>query len=160
MELTKESQLYIYKSINFYNRYKLLSESFRFENTFESYSKNEVLNILNEIGYNAKYHKKENFFEIEEIISDKKFYLNTCLKYGLVELIIGVSDVKTDALIMGGVFGNISDEIEYLAGINNERKIFLPSFRDYNDLKIILTEAFNLYEDFKHEFIIYGQYNN
>jgi hypothetical protein len=153
MEIKQENQIEIYKNINFYNRYKSISNSNQFENTFENFSKEEVLNIIKKIGYIAKYYKKGNFFEIKEVIKEVKFYFNINLKYGLVELIIGATNVKTNSFIMGGVFGHISDEIKQSQKTNNEEKIYLPSFRNYDDLELILKDAFSIYEDFKNEIV-------
>ncbi|MGQ7889834.1 hypothetical protein [Paenibacillus sp. WC2504] len=42
--------------------------------------------------------------------------------------------------------------IKYQLDGNVDDKIFKPIFRDYNDLKEILREALDMYEDFKREF--------
>ena len=61
MELNKK-ELEIYEKINLYKRHYALSVQNNYENTFENYSNEEVLKIVKELGYTAKYKKKENFF--------------------------------------------------------------------------------------------------
>ncbi|MBC6111945.1 hypothetical protein ACFOG5_06315 [Pedobacter fastidiosus] len=153
MELNQASQMQIYCNIDFYDRYKLICDLHQFENTFENVSKTEVLDILNQNGYTAKYLKNGGFFKINEMLNGIKFYFNFSLKYGLVELIIGATDFKTDRLIMGGTFGNISDDIEHSKNVSSNKKLFLPSFRNYGDLTIILNKALLIYEDFKKELL-------
>lgn len=142
----------IYKNINFIVRYETLSNSFQFEDRLD-YTNDNVLNLLNVLGYKAKYVKSNNFFKIEERINGLKFYLNICLKYSNAELIIGAVDIVSDHFITGSVFGRLYKLIKYAEGIDLQENIRDPKFRTYEDLEAILKETFSIYEDFKKELL-------
>ena len=72
MELSKK-ELEIFEKINLYDRYRDINNLYRFEETFENYSNDEVIKIVKELGYTAKYRKKENFFQIIETINEILF---------------------------------------------------------------------------------------
>ena len=148
MELSKK-ELEIFEKINLYDRYRDINNLYRFEETFENYSNDEVIKIVKELGYTAKYRKKENFFQIIETINEMRFYFHFSLKYGLVEIIMGMMD-KNKKNIIGGLVPNICKKIEI---VKNEKKgdIKKARFRNYEDLKNILREYFLIYEDLKTE---------
>lgn len=139
----------IYKKISFIERYEKLSVKFHSENEFK-YSNEEVIKIIAKIGYSILYVKKYNFFKFEEKIENYKFYFHFSLKYGLAELIIGTTNLKTDIFITGGSFGNLYEDVKYFE-TKKELKVYKPSFKNYQDLEEILKEAFSIYEDFKTE---------
>ena len=149
MKLNKK-EYEIYKKISFAERYEKLSVKFQFEERLD-YSKESVLDLIKKLGYTAKYVKKDNFFNIEEKKEIIKFYLNICLKYSNVELVIGATNIIEDKFLIGSVFGRICKEVNYYKGINLDENIKKPKFRNYEDLEEILTEAFAIYEDFKTE---------
>ena len=151
MELNSK-EYSIYKNINFISRYEILSNTFQFEDRLE-YSNEEVLNLLHNLGYKAKYVKSNDFFKVEEKTNGVKFYLNICLKYSNAELIIGATDTEKDKFITGDVFGGLFRDIKYVEGIDLEENIRDPKFRNYEDLEQILKEAFSIYEDFKTELL-------
>ena len=117
MELSKK-ELEIFEKINLYDRYRDINNLYRFEETFENYSNDEVIKIVKELGYTAKYRKKENFFQIIETINEMRFYFHFSLKYGLVEIIMGMMD-KNKKNIIGGLVPNICKKIEI---VKNEEK--------------------------------------
>ena len=142
----------IYKSIDFIKRYEALSKNFQFGDRLD-YSNDKVLSLIAKLGYKVKYIKNNNFFKIEEKINGYKFYLNICLKYSNVELIVGATEIEKDQFITGSVFGGLYKDMKYAEGIDLEENIRDPKFRNYEDLEIILKEAFNIYEDFKNELL-------
>lgn len=142
----------LYKKINFCDRYESLSNSYQFEERLE-YTNNEVIQMISELGFKSKYVKIDNFFKIEEKGERVKFYLNICLKYSNVELIIGATDSKSNKFITGSVFGRLFRNIKYAEGIDILENIKKPKFRNYKDLREILQEAFSIYEDFKKELL-------
>jgi hypothetical protein len=151
MELnSKEYQ--IYKNIDFVKRYEVLSSSFQFEERL-NYTNDEVLSLIAKLGYKAKYLKNNNFFKIEDKINGVKYYLNICLKYSNAELIIGAAEIEKDQYITGSVFGGLYRDIKFAEGIDLEENIKKPKFRNYEDLREILKEAFLIYEDFKQELL-------
>ena len=150
MELSKKD-LEIFEKINLYDRYRDINNLYRFEETFENYSNDEVIKIVKELGYTAKYRKKENFFQIIETTSKIKFYFHFSLKYGLVEIIIYWEYKKNKDIWGGGDFAGLCKLIEISRGEEMEGYIRKPCFRNYEDLKNILREYFLIYEDLKTE---------
>ena len=148
MELSKK-ELEIFEKINLYERHSNISNQYRFEETFENYSNDEVIKIVKELGYSAKYKKKENFFQIIETINEMKFYFHFSLKYGLVEIIIYWECINNKDIWGGGTFAGICKKIEIAKNEEKEGYIKKARFRNYEDLKNILREYFLIYEDLK-----------
>ena len=133
MELSKKD-LEIYEKINLYKRHYTLSVQNNYESTFENYSNEKVIEIVKELGYTAKYRKKENFFQIIETINEMRFYFHFSLKYGLVEIIMGMMD-KNKKNIIGGLVPNICKKIEIVKNEEKKGDIKKARFRNYEDLK-------------------------
>ena len=150
MELSKKD-LEIYEKINLYDRYRDINNLYRFEETFENYSNDEVIKIVKELGYTAKYRKKENFFQIIETTNKLKFYFHFSLKYGMVEVIIFWEYENNKDLSGGGLLSVVCKLIEIAKNEEKEGYIKKARFRNYEDLKNILREYFLIYEDFKTE---------
>ena len=150
MELSKK-EFEIFEKINLYERYSNISNQYRFEETFENYSNDEVIKIVKELGYTAKYRKKENFFQIIETTNKLKFYFHFSLKYGLVEIIMYWECINNKDKWGGGTFAGICKKIEIAKNEEKEGYIKDARFRNYEDLKNILREYFLIYEDLKTE---------
>ena len=150
MELSKK-ELEIFEKINLYKRHSNISNQYRFEETFENYSNDEVIKIVKELGYTAKYRKKENFFQIIETTNKLKFYFHFSLKYGLVEIIMYWECINNKDKWGGGTFAGICKKIEITKNEEKEGYIKDARFRNYEDLKNILREYFLIYEDLKTE---------
>ena len=150
MELSKK-ELEIFEKINLYERHSNISNQYRFEETFENYSNEKVIEIVKELGYSAKYKKKENFFQIIETINEMKFYFHFSLKYGLVEVIMYWECINNKDKWGGGTFAGICKKIEIAKNEEKEGYIKKARFRNYEDLKNILREYFLIYEDLKTE---------
>ena len=150
MELSKK-EFEIFEKINLYERHSNISNQYRFEETFENYSNDEVIKIVKELGYTAKYRKKENFFQIIETTNKLKFYFHFSLKYGLVEVIMYWECINNKDIWGGGTFAGICKKIEIAKNEEKEGYIKKARFRNYEDLKNILREYFLIYEDLKTE---------
>ena len=150
MELSKKD-LEIYEKINLYDRYRDINNLYRFEETFENYSNDEVIKIVKELGYSAKYRKKEKFFQIIETIDGIKFYFHFSLEYGMVEVIIFWEYENNKDLSGGGLLSVVCKLIEIAKNEEKEGYIKKARFRNYEDLKNILREYFLIYEDLKTE---------
>ena len=150
MELSKK-ELEIFEKINLYDRYRDINNLYRFEETFENYSNEKVIEIVKELGYSAKYKKKENFFQIIETINEMRFYFHFSLKYGLVEIIMYWECINNKDKWGGGTFAGICKKIEIAKNEEKEGYIKKARFRNYEDLKNILREYFLIYEDLKTE---------
>ena len=150
MELSKK-ELEIFEKINLYDRYRDINNLYRFEETFENYSNEKVIEIVKELGYTAKYRKKEIFFQIIETTNKLKFYFHFSLKYGLVEVIMYWECINDKDKWGGGTFAGICKKIEIAKNEEKEGYIKDARFRNYEDLKNILREYFLIYEDLKTE---------
>ena len=150
MELSKK-ELEIFEKINLYERHSNISNQYRFEETFENYSNDEVIKIVKELGYSAKYRKKEKFFQIIETTNEINFYFHFSLKYGLVEIIMYWECINNKDKWGGGTFAGICKKIEIAKNEEKEGYIKDARFRNYEDLKNILREYFLIYEDLKTE---------
>lgn len=142
----------IYEKVNFYKRCENLSNTYRHDERLENYSNEEVLKIISDFGYSPKYFKKENFFKVEEKVSNRIFYFHVSFKYGLVEVIFGVMDENKKHL-EGGTVSTICKLIEMSKGIDTEGYMKHPGFRDYSELRDILKLEFGIFNDFKNEVV-------
>ena len=134
MELSKK-EFEIFEKINLYERHSNISNQYRFEETFENYSNDEVIKIVKELGYTAKYRKKENFFQIIETTNKLKFYFHFSLKYGMVEVIIFWEYENNKDLSGGGLLSVVCKLIEIAKNEEKEGYIKKARFRNYEDLK-------------------------
>lgn len=144
----------LFSKIKFTKRYERLSEDFRTENELD-YTNEQVINIIEELGYKAKFVKRNNFFTVELIESNIKFYLNINLKYSIAELIIGATNLQSDTFITGGPFGGLYKDLKYEEQQEIIDSILKPAFENYSQLKEILEEALSIYHDFKQEILKY-----
>ena len=149
MKLSKK-ELEIFEKINLYERHSNISNQYRFEDKLKDYSNDKTIEIVKELGYSAKYRKKEKFFQIIETINEMKFYFHFSLEYGMVEIIMGMMD-KNKKNIIGGLVSNVCTLIEMRKNEEKEGYIKKACFRNYEDLKNILREYFLIYEDLKTE---------
>ena len=150
MKLSKK-ELEIFEKINLYERHSNISNQYRFEDKLKDYSNDKTIEIVKELGYSAKYRKKENFFQIIETINEMKFYFHFSLKYGLVEVIMYWECINNKDIWGGGTFAGICKKIEIAKNEEKEGYIKKARFRNYEDLKNILREYFLIYEDLKTE---------
>ena len=150
MKLSKK-ELEIFEKINLYERYNNISNLYRYEDKLKDYSNDKTIEIVKELGYSAKYRKKEKFFQIIETIDGIKFYFHFSLKYGLVEIIMYWECINNKDKWGGGTFAGICKKIEIAKNKEKEGYIKKARFRNYEDLKNILREYFLIYEDLKTE---------
>ena len=143
----------VLSSIHFAERYEALRTQYSFDakESFENYDNQKVLEILRDVGYTTpKYQKRENFFQSIKRVGVYRFEHKIKTKGGIVELIWDV--MKDNKYYMGNSFSNL----EYY--LYNPPKLRpLPIFRNYEDLRGILTIAFQMHEDMTNEFLkVYG----
>jgi hypothetical protein len=139
----------VFNKIDFINQRIKLKERFNFSlsEAFAKYSNDKVLKIMNELGYSVKYVCNDNYFKIVEKNNNFEFGFNLILKGGFVECVFNVKKGKVPILDYCGSWGGILLKIGYNEPIRK------PVFRNYEDLREILKEAFVTYEDFKREVI-------
>ena len=148
-----QKTIQILNSIHFAERYEALriQYSFNLKESFENYDNQYVLKMLQDIGYTAvKYWKSENFFQSKTRSKVYEFRYHIKIKYGIAELMWYV--MKDNKYYAGGSFPNLEYEL-----LNLENRNHLPIFRNYEDLREILTLAFQMFEDMTTEFLkVYG----
>lgn len=137
-----------FAKIHFIERYRRMSDHYHFElkESFEAYDSAEVLRIIQELGYKASFNKKEKFFKIIEIVNVYKFQFVISLTYGAAEWIWSVWE--HGELKVGATWGMLKQELDG----REDEKVRKPIFRNYEELKLLLTEAFIIYEDFKEAY--------
>lgn len=138
--------------INFVERYEELSnlysgERIKEEERLTYIDVEEVIETIHDLGYNAKFHRGEGFYKLQE---EKKggytFGFHIVLKYGRAELIWVVKQGKE--VLLGRPWGACVKELA-----DSGYKIKMPVIGDYDDLEDILKTAFTMFEDFKSAFL-------
>ena len=133
MELSKK-ELEIFEKINLYERHSNISNQYRFEDKLKDYSNDKTIEIVKELGYSAKYRKKEKFFQIIETIDGIKFYFHFSLEYGMVEIIMGMMN-KNKKHIIGGAFSWLCKKIKVTENEEIKDNVKYARFRNYEDFK-------------------------
>ena len=143
----------VLNNIHFAERYQALRTQYSFDSkeSFATYDNSYVLAMLREIGYaSVKYWRKENFFQAKKRSNIYEFRYHIRIKYGIAELMWYA--MKNNKYYAGGSFPNLEYDL-----LNPENRNYLPNFRNYEDLRGILTIAFQICEDMTAEFLkVYG----
>ena len=143
----------VLNSIHFAERYQALRTQYSFDSkeSFATYDNSYVLAMLREIGYaSVKYWRKENFFQAKKRSNIYEFRYHIRIKYGVAKLMWYA--MKNNKYYAGGSFPNLEYDL-----LNLENRNHLPNFRNYEDLRGILTIAFQMCEDMTAEFLkVYG----
>ena len=140
------------ENINFIDRYKSVSEKYSAERTLSDnrlryIDGEEVIKIINECGYDALFDKEEKFFKInDESINEYIFRVHIIIKDGMIDLVWVLKE--NDDLILGSPLSAYSRSL-----IDVSYRIKKPVISDYNDIEDILKLTFNMYEDFKKEYV-------
>lgn len=145
MKLSSETTK-ILKDIRFAERYRelALKHQHELDDMFGGYDNTSVLEVLASLGRKATYNKKENFFKIVLKKGEYRFQFNISLKYGCCEFIWGLR--KGNDKIILGPWGFITQ----LMGIEDDN-LKRASFKTYDELKDILSEALCLYDEFYNQ---------
>lgn len=134
--------------IDFIKRYEELSKKFNAERTSLSsrliyIDGEEVMEIIQSLGYLPLFNAKEKFYKIkEEQIGKFTFGVHIILQGGMVDLVWVVRE--DNELLLGSPWGTYSRRLS-----DNSYRIKKPIFGTYEDLEEILTVSFKMYEDFK-----------
>ena len=143
----------VLNKIHFAERYQALRTQYSFDSkeSFATYDNSYVLAMLREIGYaSVKYWRKENFFQARKKGNIYEFRYHIRIKYGIAELMWYA--MRNNKYYAGGSFPNLEYDL-----LNPENRNHLPNFRNYEDLRGILTIAFQMCEDMTAEFLkVYG----
>ncbi|MBC1492632.1 hypothetical protein [Listeria booriae] len=134
--------------MNFVEQYEKLSREYSAErigsnNRLIYCDMDEVIEIIEALGYAVSFDKQEKFFKIvEDVRRDMNFGFNISLDSGMVDF---VWIVKRDGELRLGSPWSIYSRLL----VDTEYRIKKPVFSNYEDLEKILKEAFKMYEEFK-----------
>ena len=138
--------------MDFVKRYEELSARFSREKTpsnerLEYVDRDEVMEILLDLGYSSRFDKKEKFYKIkEEQAGAFTFGFHIILRYGMADFVWVVRE--NGELLLGSPWGTYSRRL-----IDVNYRIKNPVFGTYENLEEILQIAFGMYEDFKKALI-------
>lgn len=135
--------------LNFIKRYEELSNEFNAERTplshrLEYIDGEEIMEMIQDLGYSPLFDRKEKFYKIREEQTEKyTFGVHIILRGGMADFVWVVRE--NGELLLGepwGIYPRILVNINY--------RIKNPIFGTYEDLEQILKITFRMYEDFKN----------
>lgn len=138
--------------IDFIKRYEELSNKYNAERTSSSsrlvyIDGEEVMEIIQDLGYFPLFDVKEKFYKIkEEQIGKYTLGVHITLQDGMVDLVWVVRE--NEKLLLGAPWGTYSRRL-----IDSSYRIKKPIIGTYEDLEEILKISFKMYEDFKRALI-------
>ena len=154
-ELKKEIRK-VLCDINFIERYEHMSDDSR-KQVSRSDSKEveveQVIDIINSIGYEVVFDKKEKFFKVGlvENVPKYRIWFNIVLRSGVAEFIWVV--YHNNEVRLGSPWSI------YVKLLSPDKRIKPPLYSDEQDLKKLLKQAMNMYDDFKSALIAEYQAN-
>lgn len=139
---------FVLNKIGFTQRYQAICAKHNdFDNSMSGNQKEQYDRILNQLGYKAKYFKKETFYRIVSINGDYEFTLQLVLKDGIVESMLNVKKGEN----YFSPYGRF-DFIPQKMNVEFDRKLYnLPKYKSLEELEEILKEIFSIFEDIKKE---------
>ena len=135
--------------MDFIKQYENLSNKFNAERTPSSnrlvyIDGEEVMEMIQNLGYSPVFERKEKFYKIkEEQIGTFITGVHIILRDGMVDLVWIVRE--NGKLLLGAPWGTYSKRL-----IDSSYRIKKPIFGTYEDLEEIIKIAFEMYEDFKN----------
>jgi len=139
----------ILTKINFIERYEDISNRFAApENKGFDVPIERSIQIINSLGYDAVYDKKERFFKVGvvENMPTYRIWFNIVLRYNIAEFIWVV--YHNNEVRLGSPWSIYSRLL-----VAPDKKIKYPHYSTSFELEQLLKAAFELYEDFKQEVI-------
>lgn len=138
--------------MKFNEKYKRLVERFdsdkiRPYDRLKHYRVEEVLSIMERLGYGAYYDENEGFFHIKENVDKHlKFHFHISLELGVASIIVVVMyNGKYRLGSPWSLYGKMLRDRTYT--------VKRPVFREYTELELLLKEVFHMYEEFKKQLI-------
>lgn len=141
-----------YDTIDLFERFKSLSNAYKTDFPLESYSKDKVLGLFENSSYEFKFDENEAFFTLKSLEDNYEFRFNMVLKYGIVETIFWAKNVKSNEQY-GGPLSRLIKLIQKSNDVKDIERIGYPRYSSYDELKKIVIELLEIYEDFKKEFL-------
>lgn len=140
-------------SIDFKNRYDILTNKYCKNISCYNYDINIIINYIKEMGYNVKYRKSEHSFEISLGKINNKYNAFCYIKVfkGDTILIPSVYIIKEKEYIAGDLFTLLYKQIASLSAYDIVDKLY---FYDEDSLKSLISDCLKISTDFKNNIII------
>jgi len=133
----------VLQQINFASRYKSLCDRYsNFNGRLKQYDRDLIQEFYNKKGLKASFNKKERFFKVIEPIGDYKVQFNTIPENGFLQFVWDIKKGSERYNLAWGVWESITKELLNLESGK-------PMFTSIEELEVILSEAFLIYDDFK-----------
>ena len=152
-EYVNEFDPELFKGINFAERFAEISKRHPIEPEYDLLERLDfdlTKEILESFGYKIRYFRGENFFRATEKREGYEFRFNIILKWGGTELIWSVFHQKQ---LIREASDTWLTAYESLTGCKWEDVPNYPYYHDYDEMEEVLKECFELWEDFKREFL-------
>jgi hypothetical protein len=135
-----------YKEIDFVKRYQQICFNYYdFNNSLKGNRKSLYDEVLSDFDYSFKYYKSESFYRMEEQKDESLFILTLTLKDGLVDVMLNIK-LNDKWCVPGGRLDFLAAELDR----NFDREQYnLPKYDNTEELKDILNQIFEIYEDLK-----------
>lgn len=142
------------KNISFIERFEYISEKYSAERLLQDnlvrlyyFDGEEIMKIIKKCGYDSSFDKKEKFFKIKEELIDKYvFSVQIKIRDGLIDLLWLLKE--NDIILLGSPLSSYSRSL-----IDINYRIKNPVISDYEDIEEILRYTFEMYQDFKKEYL-------
>lgn len=138
--------LSLFEQINFCERFSELSNAFQTENRLEKFDQEIVERLMTEISPCFYYDKKERCFCEDVEFVNGAVYFRLSLKHAITECMIGASIRKTGERF-GGPLTRVARKIYESKGADYV-KLKHPRFSSYDELRIIVSRLYDIFEDF------------
>lgn len=151
MDIDKNIKIAL-ERMNFTKRYQLLSDHYNelrtpVENELIYIDGQEVMNMIQELGYIPIFDDKEKFYRIkEEKVDDFTFGVHVIIRDGRIDFVWIVKE--KNVVLLGLSWGSYSRIL-----VDSDYIIKRPVIGDYDDIEDILKISFEMYEDFKKEYL-------
>ena len=153
MENPKIEKIYYesFKNIDFINKYKKIMDTHNhsLEDILSRMDKSIIKKTFKEIGYDFKISSPGQFYVMFETVSNVSFKISFQISGGIIatyiHIYVGDNYIDIDNNKLGFLYRYLLNSMNLQ--INN------PTFLDYFELKIILSDVLDIYEDFKKEFL-------
>lgn len=127
---------------DFINKYQLLASKFSTRDEDFKFDNNEILEIANSEGCLLKYSKSKEF-HFEEKVGEYQFKYGFTLRFNSFDL--GLSIINEKRGVKSAAPWNFL--VKLMTG--GQVKVPRVSFRNYEDVRLIVRDVFSIYNDIK-----------
>ncbi len=145
-----QMELDLYESLNFHKWYSELISNFicKEDEILRKHDRKKVEEILTELGYCYTYYSSSKIFNVSSKFSGVNYFCNPEIKGGLVRVYLYAENTESNKRIGDNLISTCR-LMEIAKNNDSGRYMLLPRFRNYQELKQILQNVFNKFEEFK-----------